>query len=296
MQLNMFEVSATASKQVSPFLKWCGGKSKLIKSIDKFLPLTEYMPDTYIEPFVGAGSMFIHIVKKYKHLKKVVISDNNSDLINCYKVIKNNPNELCLILDNMEILYNDLDYKNKEKNYLKTKDLFNFGDEGILYKSASFIYLNKLGFNGLCRYNKSGKFNVSWNKSKEIKLFEKSNILKFSKLLENVEIVRADYINQIKYQNAFYYLDPPYDVVSKTANFTGYTADGFNKDDQARLAKNCRNFFLLHSKFLQSNADTPLIRELYREYEINEIKAKRSINSDGKKRGEVSELLISNYI
>ncbi|MCK9293404.1 MAG: Dam family site-specific DNA-(adenine-N6)-methyltransferase [archaeon] len=283
--------------KVKPFIKWAGGKTQLINKIEPELPIKI---NRYFEPFLGGGSVLLFILQKYNP-KEVIVSDVNYELINTYNIIKNNVEEL---INYLEI------YKNKhsEKFYYTIRGLESTTTKKLKIKvlsdsnlseiesAAKFIYLNKTCFNGLYRVNKENKFNVPLGKYKNPEIYNKENLLKLSKLLKNIEIKCFSYekIKDLVKKDDFIYFDPPYDQINNNS-FTTYTEFDFIRKDQEKL----KDFFdFLNKKgckVLLSNSSTDFIKSLYKNYTIKEIDARRMINSDSSKRGNIKEVLIKNY-
>ena len=270
---------------MKPFLKWAGGKRKLVPVI-----LKEF-PDSFLnyhEVFVGAGALFLSC-----HLKKVFINDKNPELINCYRFIKNNVDDLIKELEK---------YQNTKEFFLEIRGLDRldeYKDLSEVKKAARFIFLNKTCFNGLYRVNKNGYFNVPFGDYKNPCIVDKENLIEIHKYLNenNVCISNKDFEEYLKDVNPgdFVYLDPPYDPLTKTSDFTSYDKDGFSKDDQERLKK-CLDLLTKNDiKWILSNSCTDFIKELYKDYTIIEITANRSISCNGEKRGKVKEVLVKNF-
>ncbi|HEN0363672.1 MULTISPECIES: DNA adenine methylase [Bacillota] len=272
---------------LSPVVKWVGGKRQLLSDI---VPLIPKNFSTYVEPFVGGGAVIFDIQPK-----KAIINDFNSELINIYKVIKEKPQELILALENHERL-------NSEEYFYEVRALDrneNYNRMTDIEKASRIIYLNKTCFNGLFRVNQAGQFNSPYGKYKNPNIVNMPVVLAMSKYFNenNIKIIDGDYKNALKNlrKGAFVYFDPPYMPISSSSSFTGYTENGFDKKQQIELKKECDKLNVKGIKFLLSNSDHPFIRELYQDYEIITVKAKRSINSNGNKRGEINELLVRNY-
>ncbi len=273
------------NKLVAPFLKWVGGKRQLIPSITNLLP-KKYT--NYYEPFIGGGALLFHIQPK-----KAVINDFNSELINVYKVIK----------DNVDELIEDLKNHKNESDYFYTIRALDRAEkyEGLseVEKASRIIFLNKTCYNGLYRVNNSGEFNAPFGRYKNPNIVNEITLKAVSKYLNNSNILMLSQDFETIFENieknAFVYLDPPYDPVSKSSNFTGYNQGGFNGYDQIRLKNLCDKLNEKGVKFLLSNSDTEFIKDQYKDYQINYVKANRFINSDAKKRGEINEVLIRNY-
>ncbi len=292
-----------------PFVKWAGGKRQLLPVINKHLPkeLKEKKINKYVEPFVGGGAVLFDIVSKFE-FEQIIINDCNKDLMNVYKHIKNNKNELINELQKLSDEYLSLDLDGRKDYYYKARDLFNAEDPGTILKSALFIFLNKTCYNGLYRVNSSGKFNVPHGQYKNPTILDKNNILKVSEALSNVTILCGDFTIVEEYvdEKTFVYFDPPYRPLNSTSNFTSYVENDFDDNEQIRLA----NFFKhlhneKHAKLMLSNSDPKNVDEndnffdkLYKQgndFTIKRVEAKRAINSKGNGRGKITELLIINY-
>lgn len=271
---------------VSPVVKWVGGKRQLL---DKILPLIP-KHSTYVEPFVGGAAVLFELQPT-----KAVINDYNHELINVYNIIKSNPEELIQSLE-----------KHKELN---TKDYFYeirsldrdplFDTLTDIEKAARIIYLNKTCFNGLYRVNLSGQFNTPYGKYKNPNIVNASTIRAVSKYFNKgtIKIISGDYKDSLKglRKGAFVYFDPPYVPISTSSSFTGYTEGGFSLKNQEELKEQCDKLNARGINFLLSNSDCEFIRELYKDYNIITVKAKRNINRNGSDRGEINEVLVMNY-
>ena len=275
----------TKNKLVSPFLKWVGGKRQLLDEITERRPARF---NRYFEPFIGGGAVFFHLQPQ-----QATINDANSELINVYHVIKNNPDELIADLEQHK---NESDYYYLLRSLDRTPS---FADLSPVKRASRLIYLNKTCYNGLYRVNSAGEFNTPFGRYKHPNIVNAPIIRAVSNYLNsaNVEILNTDYETALATagRNDFVYLDPPYHPVSQTANFTGYVQGGWNEDDQIRLRDTCHNLNDRGVKFLLSNSSVPFIRELYAGYRIHTVKANRAINSVAKGRGAVDEYLICNY-
>lgn len=269
---------------ISPILKWVGGKRQLLADI---MPLINKNCSTYVEPFVGGGAVFFELQPK-----KAIINDYNTELINVYQVIREFPEELIAILEehnreNTEEYFYSLRALDRSSDYAKMSNV---------HKAARMIYLNKTCYNGLYRVNSAGQFNSPYGKYKNPNIVNAATIRAMSKYLQNpkITIKQGDYKGALKglRKGAFVYLDPPYMPISSSSSFTGYTENGFSYEQQVALKKECDRLREKGISFLQSNSDCLEIRELYKEYDIRTVQAKRSINSNINKRGGVSEVLI----
>jgi DNA adenine methylase len=271
---------------VGPFIKWVGGKRQLLPTLLRLLPKTE---GTYFEPFIGGGSVFFSLVEN-GHIQRAVISDFNAELVGTYRMVCDRPEELISELRKREDTYNaNAEATFKEWKAMRPDTL------GPVVQASRFILLNKTGFNGMYRVNKKGVFNVPWSKKLTARIHNPDNIRACSRALKCVKgLYVGDFSPTLDHAKAgdLVYLDPPYDPVSGTANFTSYTTTGFGLEDQRRLRD---RFHELHEKgvtVVLSNADTPEIRSLYAGFEIRSIQARRAINSKGDKRGPVGEVIV----
>lgn len=281
-------VSVKENKIVRPFLKWAGGKRQLLPEIKKYLP-SKFK--TYYEPFLGGGAVFFGLQPK-----KAVINDSNSELINCYEVIKNSLDEL---IDELRIHKE----KHEETYYYTLREL----DRSRTYtkeynqvqRAARIIYLNKTCFNGLFRVNSHGQFNVPFGKYKNPNILDEAVLKAVNKYLNSnkISIFNKDFeqVAVNAQEGDFVYFDPPYDPVSSTASFTGYDVNCFDREEQKRLKDLVDELTRRSCNVLLSNACTDFILDLYSAYKIEEVSAKRSINSKAFKRGKITEVLVRNY-
>jgi DNA adenine methylase len=301
--------------KAKPFLKWAGGKRQLLNELEANFPpqiLKTKEIDLYIEPFVGGGALFFHLLSNYS-VKKSIINDINQDLMLTYKVIKLFPGELIKKLEKIQTEYRKLDIENRKEYFYKKlrtaynnlKVEYNEEDKKIwIEKAALLIALNKTCFNGLYRQNSKGEFNVPAGRYKNPKILDEENLRNVSKLLQNTEI-RCESYDAIKIpekKKVFIYFDPPYRPLSTTSSFTKYSKGDFNDDVQKALARYFRKLdkegyclLLSNSNPKSTNPNDDFFEKLYKYYEIQKVLAKRHINSKANGRGKVSELLIKNY-
>ena len=293
---------------VRPFVKWAGGKGSLLSQLTNFYPfeLNNGIINKYVEPFVGGGAVLIDILQKYD-VKEAYAFDINKDLINCYNVIKNDVESLIQELDKKEKEYLKLEMDDRQTYFYDVRKEYNSYklDEKINIKRASeFIFLNRTCFNGLYRVNKAGEFNVPCGKYKNPTICDFKNLRNLSSLIKDVTFQYGDYTASCKYidSNTFVYFDPPYRPLSVTSGFTSYTKEDFNDDNQKELANYYRDLSAKNAKLMLSNSnpkntnkDDNFFEEIYKGFNINEVSAKRMINANSKGRGEISELLITNY-
>lgn len=266
-----------------------------------------------VEPFVGGGSFFFLIKRSFK-VKESFLLDINRELIISYIVIQKNVHELIDELKTIEQKYLQLSEEERKHFYYRVREEYNRQKDNFDYanynsdwikRATSLIFLNKTCFNGLFRLNKKGEFNVPFGKYKNLTICDTENLMAVHEALEDTEIICADFEESKKYiqKNTLVYLDPPYRPLTSTSNFTSYNENGFNDDDQRRLAFFFREMDKTGAYLILSNSDPKNVDEndnffesLYSGFIIERVKAKRYINSDGNKRGEIYELIIRNYI
>ncbi len=283
------------TNKAKPFVKWVGGKRQLLKQFKKLglYPPGGFDPlkNTYFEPFVGGGAVFLDLLPQ-----KAILSDMNLELVTTYNVIKND-------LDKLIKKLKEHQRKNNKTYFLKTRaqNLNRLSDVSI---AARFIYLNRTCFNGLYRVNLSGGFNVPFGKYKNPLIVDENNLQKISKVLQGVKVKHQDYKETVKNakKGDFLYFDPPYAPLSPTSSFTSYTKDGFGEQQQIELRD---TFYKLHKKgcyVMLSNSNSEFINKIYGELtknsskiKIHKLGASRMINSNAKKRGKIKEVLVINY-
>jgi DNA adenine methylase len=275
-------LSQSKSTLPRPFLKWAGGKSKLIKQYLAHLP-SENTYKNYYEPFLGGGAIFFHIQPS-----KAILTDINAELITTYRCVRDNIQELISLLKEHESKHSRDYYYSVRANLVKTD----------LEKAARLIYLNKTCFNGLYRVNSQGKFNVPLGKYKNPNICPEDLLIAASEALERAEIKQTNFIEILNHANTsddFVYFDPPYYPISETSYFTSYTNYSFKENQQIQL----RDIFVKLSergvKVMLSNSDCEFIRNLYTDFNIHTISATRAINSNAKKRGKINEILVTSY-
>lgn len=291
--------------KAKPFLKWAGGKTQLLKDIEDKFPYKKNDTFNYVEPFVGSGAVLFWALNSFPNLKNVVINDINQDLVEAYKTIKNNVQGLILVLKKYESeyhLFSEITEEKKQYYYNKRQE-FNSRDSDRVTQAALLIFLNRTCFNGLYRVNKKNEFNVPIGSYKKPMICDEANLLAVSKKLQKVEIITGDFEATLSYadENTIFYLDPPYKPLSETSSFNSYAKEVFCDDEQIRLKRFCDDLNTLNAKWILSNSDVKGINpnddffdDLFCDYQINRVLAKRSINSDSKNRGKLQELLISN--
>ena len=271
-----------------PFVKWAGGKRQII---DKLMMYAPYEYDTYFEPFVGGGALLFELSPK-----KAVINDYNDELMNVFRCIKdeNKFMKMCSELNHHEANHSEEYYyeiRNKDRDKTKFSKITDYK------RAARTIYLNKACFNGLYRVNSKNEFNVPFNRKKQVNTYDGQNLGIIHSYLNfnDITILNVDFEEAVKSakKGDFIYFDPPYD--SETSTFNSYTENGFGKEEQIRLSKVFKELDERGCYVMLSNHNTTLINELYKGYYIHLIEAKRNINANGRKRGKVEEVIITNY-
>lgn len=273
---------------VTPFVKWAGGKRQMLSLLINLMP-KEF--NTYYEPFVGGGALFFSV-----NAKKKVIGDINKILISTYLTVRDN---LPDFLSELEKIYKEFnDSSDKGLFYAEVRNDFNKAKRNSCLNTrnnAEFVFLNKACYNGLYRENSNGEFNVPFNKNTNLKTFDIFRIEENSRHLQGTEIICGDFqaVCKSAKKNDFIFFDSPYDVINQNT-FKMYVKSGFSIDDHVRLANLFKEKSDLGCYCMLTNHDTPLIRELYKNYKIQEINVRRSINRNHNQRiGK--ELIITNY-
>jgi len=291
-----------------PFLKWAGGKGQLLEKLNARYPyeLIGGGIETYVEPFVGGGAVLFDVLQKFQ-VKKAVIIDLNKELINCYRCIKENESEIVKQLEGLQNKFYVLSIPEQENFYLGVRRKYNTIKLNGGYdfeKAADFVFLNKTGFNGLYRVNAKGAFNVPCGRYQKPLICDKENLSLIHKILQKVEILHGDYklCKQYADDKTFIYFDPPYRPITETQSFVGYSQNGFNDDNQKELAVFARELGLRGSKIMLSNSDPKnsdpndnFFDDLYKGFCIERINAKRMINCQAAKRGDITEIVVRNY-
>ena len=269
---------------MNPFVKWAGGKRQFL---NKILEKAPEKFNHYYEPFVGGGAVLFGLNHKLS-----TINDINSHLIHTYKVIKSNPDKLLDMIDEFDAIPLD------DEKYKAFRERYNYHIINNIYNietAALFIYINKHAFNGLFRVNSKGLYNVPWNKKELVKSYNRENIIEISKFLQDVTILNVDFSESLKgvKEGDFVFFDSPYAPLKPTS-FTSYDKSGFKLEEHIRLANLYKELSSKGVACMLTNHNTELIRELYEDFEKEEINVRRSINSDASKRVG-KELIITNY-
>ena len=270
-------------QETYPIVKWVGGKRQLMFELLKNMP-ENY--NRYFEPFIGGGALFFELQPDNAY-----ISDMNEELINLYKVVRDNVEELITDLQKHDI---SKEYFMEIRNIDRTEEYKKWSN---IQKASRFIYLNRTCFNGMYRVNSKGEFNVPFGHYKNPRILDENNLINCSNLLQRTEIKHADFSEILKKvkKGDFVYFDPPYVPLSETSSFTSYTKDGFDMDMQFKLRDVCDELDSMGVKFLLSNSDTKLVNELYENYNIKKVFASRQINANADGRGKITEVLVRNY-
>lgn len=277
------ELAEGSSKTARPFIKWVGGKTQLLPELTKRFPKKI---GRYFEPFIGGGALFFSVQPSVAY-----ISDINPELINAYQIVR----------DDVETLITDLKkHMYEEKYYYKIRDLDRSSDYVNLSpveKASRIIFLNKSCYNGLYRVNSKGQFNTPFGRYTNPTILDSVNLRACSKSLRNVTIKLAEFdaFEQEITTNDFVYFDPPYVPLSTTAYFTSYSSEGFGIEMQQSLFELCRRLDLRGIRFMLSNSSATFVKELYKQFKIDLVGASRAINSKGSKRGQIDEVIVTNY-
>ncbi len=298
-----------------PFLKWAGGKSQLLTTIEDHFPeeiKKSKKIEKYFEVFVGGGALYFYLMNNY-NVKEAYLYDINPELILTYNVIKNNPKELIELLCNLQEKYVPLEHDDRKEYYLKIRksfnnDLIDFDFENYsdahITRASQIIFMNKTCFNGLFRLNKKGEFNVPHGRYKNPLICDEKNIKAVSKKLKDTYIINGNYTvsEDLIDDNSLVYLDPPYRPISKKSSFTTYAGFEFTDTHQIELGEFYKRISDKGVKAILSNSDPKnedetdnFFDDLYKDFTIDRVQAKRSINSNGKKRGLINEILVTNY-
>jgi len=295
---------------IKNILKWQGGKSSLLLNIigPRFpLEMKDPASDiTFIDAFAGGGSVFLYVLQNCPGVKRLVINDYNKHLINLYYCIKNDFQNLLINLDLIQTQYNSS--PNKEGFYNDVKNQFNYFVTSPSDMAAKLMFLNRVGFNGIYRENGLGLYNVPWSKKETVSIYSMESLSEANRLLNSLDKVvlccgdfqKTGYF--VTQNNTFVYFDPPYRPLSITSGFTSYTKEDFNDENQKELADFYKELDLKNAKLMLSNSNPKntnkednFFEDIYKGFNINEVSAKRMINSKAQGRGEISELLITNY-
>lgn len=267
-----------------PFLKWVGGKSQLLEQMEPLLPRTFRR---YFEPFVGGAALFFDLRSKQRIDAGAYLSDVNAELVNCYVAIRDQVDDVIGALR---------EHKYESGHYYEVRAQ-RPADLPPPKRAARTIFLNKTGYNGLYRVNKSGQFNVPFGRFTKPLFCDVENLRACSRALRGVSIEVADFASVLKQarKGDFVYFDPPYVPVSPTSDFTAYIPGGFGAAEQKKLAKVFAQLAKRGVHVMLSNSDTPFVRQLYADFRIDVVYAARSVNSNASRRGKLPEVVVRSY-
>ncbi|RQD81792.1 MAG: DNA adenine methylase [Methanocalculus sp. MSAO_Arc2] len=301
--------------QAHPFLKWAGGKTQLLPELVRRLPpeIAHGEITRYVEPFIGGGALFFALHEQYD-VAQSYLYDINCELILCYTVIQKDAEALIEKLDHLRSEYYTRDEEKRKAFYYEIRDRFNRQLQEISFadynpdwitRAAGIIFLNRTCFNGLFRVNRKGEFNVPFGKYKKPDILNAENLRNVRTLLRDTTIRQGDFTScrDVVDEDTFVYFDPPYRPLNeKTAVFTSYAKDGFDEDDQVRLADFFRELDRKGAKVMLSNSDPKntdpddsFFDDLYSGFTIERVPATRMINANGAGRGAINELIITNF-
>lgn len=273
------------SHRAAPFVKWAGGKGRLLSQLRPLLP-PGVARMRHVEPFVGGGALFFS-----RRPHRALLTDVNHALVETYRAIRQDVDRVVEALE-------ELAERHCKERYYQVRESYNRKTRlAAPRRAAMFIYLNKTCFNGLHRVNRKGEFNVPYGSYKNPRILNEEGLRQASKLLQAAELRCASFESLLEHAKPgdFIYFDPPYEPISPTASFTSYARDGFSREDQRRLSEVFRALDRRGCKLMLSNSDVPFIRSLYRDFQVDTVAAPRAINCDATKRGKVTEVVVRNY-
>jgi DNA adenine methylase len=267
-----------------PFLKWAGGKTQLLPQLAQFYPRKGTVA-RYVEPFLGSGAVYFHF-KAMVQPKRALLWDNNRELVESFQAVQADVGQVLKLLRKHQ-------KQHSKEFFLAMREKM---PQSPASKAARLIYLNKTCFNGLYRVNSRGSFNVPFGRYKNPGIFNEEWLRRASEALANAKIEARDFrfLELHAKKGDFVYFDPPYHPRSTTSYFTAYTRESFGEGDQRELADLYRALDKKGCMLMLSNSDTPLIRELYKDFSIREVSARRNINSRAERRGPICELVVLN--
>jgi DNA adenine methylase len=276
-------ITAGAPLVCRPFLKWAGGKGRLLEQYEPFLPKS---CSTYYEPFLGGGAVFFHLVNR---IDRALLADINPELVNVYRCVKEQVDDLIDLLQGHKQHHcSDYYYELRQRHHLPSP----------VERAARLIYLNKTCYNGLYRENSQGQFNVPMGQYKNPAVCDPVLLRSAAAALQPTEIMEFPFETMLDWPLSaqdFVYFDPPYHPISMTSSFTRYNRYGFTATDQERLAAVFKELAAQGLRVMLSNSDCALIRKLYAGFPMHPIQASRAINSKACRRGKIAELLITSY-
>tara|TARA_B100000470_G_C19787292_1_gene390486 strand:+ start:356 stop:1186 length:831 start_codon:yes stop_codon:yes gene_type:complete len=268
-----------------PFLKWAGGKSNLLKQYE---PLFPKWSGDYFEPFIGSGAVFFFLSAR-EEARKYYLSDLNREIVDAFCAVRDDVEEVIRLLTKHQKLHS--------KDYFYQVRALVPDNLSTFERAARTIYLNKTCFNGLYRVNKKGEFNVPMGSYKKPSILQVETLKTASRALARADLAVGHYSGLVDKAQAgdFIYLDPPYHPLSKTAMFTNYVAEAFDEKDQMELSQVATTLSEKGCLFMESNSNTDFVKDLYKDFKIQEVLARRSINREKSKRGVITELVITNF-
>ncbi len=294
-----------------PFVKWVGGKTQLLPELAMRLPADfKQAVHVYAEPFVGGGALLFHLLAQGLRPDRIIINDSNPDLVNAYRVIQSEVDNLIEVLQNLQATYYENQTEEARKHfYLAIRAEYNATQDKRsgncrTRRTAQMIFLNRTCFNGLYRVNAKGAFNVPFGRYANPRICDAETLSADSRALAGVEIWDGDFAQVVSNAGPdwFVYFDPPYRPLSLTSSFCDYTQRGFDDGEQRRLASVCRDLHEKGARWLQSNSDPKgtnpsdtFFDVLYAGFHIEHVQATRMLNANPAKRGKLGELLVSNY-
>jgi DNA adenine methylase len=310
---NIWKDSPPAGR-AAPLLKWAGGKTQLLPVLTQHLPqqLINGQIKSYIEPFIGGGAVFFHLSNSY-NFDNAYLFDLNHELIVLYNTVKESVESLIAVLAELEKNYHSLSSEERANFFYQIREMYNQKSAQIKEdaahspinpeRAAHTLFLNKTCFNGLFRVNKSGAFNVPHGDYRNPKILARDRLIAASAALSRATICLGDFTEcaPLADKKSFIYYDPPYRPLSKSSSFTSYAKDSFDDNEQRRLCEFFKELDRRNALQLLSNSDPtncsddPFFDNLYQDFSIYRVSAKRKINSDATKRGEIRELIIKNY-
>ncbi|MEZ4360067.1 MAG: DNA adenine methylase [Kofleriaceae bacterium] len=271
-----------AEPVAAPIVKWVGGKTRLLPELLRRMPARF---GRYFEPFAGGAALFFRVAPA-----RAVLGDDNRDLVNLYRTVGAQVDDVIRRLGVHRRLHCEAHYYEMRARWNDATVSWTHVD-----RAAAFVYLNKTCFNGLWRVNRSGHFNVPMGRYEDPPICATDQLRAAAGALRRARLHHGHYRDAVKGATAgdFVYFDPPYDPVTPTANFTGYTAGAFGPDDQRELAELARGLVARGCHVMLSNSDTPFVRSLYKGLRVDRVKCARAINSNASKRGDVDEVIIT---
>lgn len=275
----------------TPFLKWAGGKARLVPTVAQ--AIAGFQPARYFEPFLGGGAMYFGLHDRGV-VSDAVLNDYNPDLIEAYSLLRDQPEALIVELRSIAGAYLDSPHDERAELYYRIRAEAPANPMG---RAARLIFLNRTCFNGLYRVNRRGQFNVPHGRYARPRICDADLLRACSEVLQPAELLARDFVEVCDMAGAgdLVYLDPPYQPLSATSSFTAYTDSSFGMADQLRLSHAVRDLHNRGARVILSNSNHPMLVELYRDYHIHRVKMPRAINSVGSRRAPIEELLITNF-